>query len=288
MAASVLDLAVRRIVSVGGDPDCISALDNFCWPNVVKENMPNRSHKLAQLVRACRGLYDFCKAFGVPLISGKDSMSNDCTLTDPPISVPPTLLISALGRIPELSRAVTLDLKAPGDVIYVLGDTREELGGSEFYRFYGEVSRDRAYVGNAVPRVDAARSLDMYRRLHQVMAGGLVRSCHAPALGGLAAALARKAFAGELGVEVDLAAVPGEARSDASRLFSESNGRLLVSVSQQAQKDFEAALRGCSCARIGTVTESGRIRIRGREGRVLVDRPLMPLKRAWKERLHAL
>ena len=288
MAASVLDLAVRRIVSVGGDPDFISALDNFCWPNVVKESMPNRSHKLAQLVRACQGLYDFCKAYGVPLISGKDSMSNDCTLTDPPISVPPTLLVSVLGRITDLSRAVTLDLKAPGDGLYLLGDTREELGGSEFYRYYGQKTRGRAYVGNAVPRVGAAEAMDTYRRLHRVMQEGLVRSCHAPGLGGLAVALARKAFAGELGVEIDLAAVPGDARSDASLLFSESNGRFLVTVSRRARRDFETALRGGSCERIGTVTETGRIRIRGREGLLLVDRSLMPLKQVWKERMHAL
>jgi phosphoribosylformylglycinamidine synthase II len=288
MAASVLDLAVRRIVSVGGDPDFISALDNFCWPNVVKESMPNRSHKLAQLVRACQGLYDFCKAYGVPLISGKDSMSNDCTLTDPPISVPPTLLLSVLGRISNLSRAVTLDLKAPGDGLYILGDTREELGGSEFYRFYGQKTRGRVYVGNAVPRVDAAGALDMYRRLHRVMQKGLVRSCHAPGLGGLAVALARKAFAGELGLEIDLAAVPGGVESDASLLFSESNGRFVVTVARQAQRDFERALSSNSCALIGTVTETGRMRIRGRDGSLIVDRPLLPLKQVWKERLREL
>jgi phosphoribosylformylglycinamidine (FGAM) synthase-like enzyme len=275
-------------VSVGGDPDFISALDNFCWPNVVKESMPDRAHKLAQLVRACQGLYDFCKAFGVPLISGKDSMSNDCTLTDPPISVPPTLLVSVLGRLADLSRAVTLDLKAPGDLLYLLGETREELGGSEFYRCYGEANRGRAYIGNSVPRVDAARASAMYGALHRAMAGGLVRSCHAPSLGGLAVALLRKAFAGEFGLEVDLAAVHGDARSEVARLFSESNGRLLVTVAPDLRGSFEAALDGNCYARIGTVIRDERIRIRGANSRWIVDRPLMPLKRAWKERLHGL
>jgi phosphoribosylformylglycinamidine synthase II len=288
MAASVLDLAVRRIVSVGGDPGFISALDNFCWPNVVKESMPKRSHKLAQLVRACQGLYDSCKAYGVPLISGKDSMSNDCTLTDPPISVPPTLLVSVLGRLADLSRAVTLDLKAPGDSLYIIGDTREELGGSEFYRFYGENTRGRAYIGNAVPRVDAAGAMGTYRTLHRAMAEGLVRSCHAPGLGGLAVALMRKAFAGELGLDIDLEAVPGSARSEASLLFSESNGRFVVTVAVEAEGKFQEALGGHSIARIGTVAEDPRIRIRGRNGRLILDRPLMPLKQVWKERLREL
>jgi phosphoribosylformylglycinamidine (FGAM) synthase-like enzyme len=279
---------VRRVVSVGGDPDFISALDNFCWPNVVKESMPERSHKLAQLVRACQGLYDFCKAYGVPLISGKDSMSNDCTLTDPPISVPPTLLVSVLGRISDLGRAVTLDLKAPGDALYLVGDTREELGGSEFFRFYGQTTRGRAYIGNAVPRVDAVKGISMYRALHRAITGGLVRSSHAPGLGGLAVAALRKAFAGELGLEVDLAAFPGDAATDAALLFSESSCRFLVTVAPQARGAFEQALSGSSCACIGTVTEEKRIRIRGLDGRLIVDRALPVLKAAWKEGLRGL
>jgi phosphoribosylformylglycinamidine synthase len=288
MAAGALDLAVRRVVSVGGDPRFISALDNFCWPNVVKQSMPARAHKLAQLVRACQGLYDFCKAYGVPLISGKDSMSNDCTLTDPPISVPPTLLVSVLGRIADLSRAVTLDLKAPGDLLYVLGETREELGGSEFFRFFGETTRGRAYVGNAVPRVEAGKAMDLYGALHRAVNEGMVRSCHAPALGGLGVGLLRKAFGGELGVEVDLGAVPGDARSDSALLFSESSGRFLVTVAPEAGEDFEAALAGLIRARIGSITEQRRVRIRGRGGGLIVDRDLAELKRAWKERLGGL
>ncbi|UCF98680.1 MAG: hypothetical protein JSV89_03870 [Spirochaetaceae bacterium] len=292
MAASALDLAVRRVVSVGGNPAFISALDNFCWPNVVKESMPERSHKLAQLVRACQGLYDFCKAYRVPLISGKDSMSNDCTLTDPPISVPPTLLVSVLGKLEELSRAVTLDLKAPGDLLYVLGDTKEELGGSEFYRYYGETSRGRAYIGNDVPRLDAARAQGLYGALHRAMGQGLVRSCHAPALGGLAVALLRKAFAAELGLEVDLAAVRAgdsvKGLRDAALLFSESNGRFLVTIAPGKRREFEAILKGHSYACIGAVLEEQRLRVRGRSGALIVDRGLSDLKRAWKERLHGL
>ena len=138
MAASVVDEAVRRVVAAGGDLDYLAGLDNFCWPNVVKESMPERAHKLAQLVRANEGLYDFCRAYGMPLISGKDSMSNDSTLTDPPISIPPTLLVSVVSRIADVRRAVTLDPKAAGDLLYVLGRTEEELGGSELYRWYGE------------------------------------------------------------------------------------------------------------------------------------------------------
>jgi phosphoribosylformylglycinamidine synthase len=120
----------------------------------------------------------------VPLISGKDSMSNDCTLTDPPISIPPTLLVSVLGRIADVQRAVTVDPKSPGDLLYLLGLTHRELGASEFYRYYGDKTRGRAFVGGEAPGFDpeAARPCG---KLHQAMQRGLVRSCHTPALGGL-------------------------------------------------------------------------------------------------------
>jgi len=285
MAASVVDLAVRRVVSAGGDPDFIAALDNFCWPNVVKNEMPERSHKLAQLVRACEGLYDHCRAYRVPLISGKDSMSNDCTLTDPPISVPPTLLVSVLGRIDELSRAVTPDLKAPGDLLYILGETGDELGASELYRCYGELTRGAAYVGGQVPRVDAPRALSMYRALHEAIRRGLVRSCQTPALGGLALALARKCFGGELGADVELRPVPGPAGSDLSLLYSESNSRFVISVAPEAARELEGCLEGHAFARIGEVRPDPVLRIRGRSGGTLVEQPLEPLKAAWKETL---
>ena len=283
MAASAVDLAVRRVVSAGGDPGFISALDNFCWPNVVKENMPDRAHKLAQLVRACEGLADFCTAFGVPLISGKDSMSNDCTLTDPPISIPPTLLVSVVGRLADVRQAVTPDPKSPGDFLYALGETHEELGASEFYRYYGEKRRGRAYVGGRVPRVDAARARALYERLHAAVRRGLVRSCHTPALGGLAVALARKALAGGCGLEADLAEVPGSAGDDTATLYSESNSRFLVTVEPSRARDFEQTLAGSSCARIGVVTSGSRLLLRGRGGGVLLRANVEALRRRWKE-----
>jgi phosphoribosylformylglycinamidine (FGAM) synthase-like enzyme len=284
MAASVLDLAVRRVVASGGDPEFVAALDNFCWPNVVKKEMPERSHKLAQLVRACEGLYDTCRLFGVPLISGKDSMSNDSTLTDPPISVPPTLLVSVIGRIPDFRRAVTPDLKAPGDAVYLLGETADELGASELYRYYGELA-GTACVGTSVPRVDAPKARSLYRALHRVVNEGLVRSCHTPAMGGLALALVRCAFAGGLGLDVQLSGIPGSVTSDLAALYAESNSRFVVSVAHESAGAFERALQGHPCARVGTVRPDALLRVHGRGGRLLLEEPLEPLKQAWKEAL---
>jgi phosphoribosylformylglycinamidine synthase len=215
-------------------------------------------------------------------------MSNDCTLTDPPISVPPSLLVSVIGKLDDLSRAVTLDLKAPGDLLYILGDTHEELGGSEFFRYFGEKTRGRAFIGNSVPKVNGRQARALYRSLHQAIRHGQLRSCHTPALGGLGAALLRKAFAGELGLEVDLAKAPGDVSSDVGLLYSESNCRFLVSVAPNKRGDFEQSMKGQSCSCIGIVLEQQRLRIRGRSGAVIVDRPLPALKRAWKETSNGL
>jgi phosphoribosylformylglycinamidine synthase II len=282
MACSVVDLAVRRVGAAGADPGFIAGLDNFCWPNVVKEEMPERSHKLAQLVRANQGLYDTCLAYGVPLISGKDSMSNDCTLTSPPISVPPTLLVSVVSRIADVSCALTLDVKQAGDSIYALGETNAELGASEFLRAYGEMTRGEAYVGEGVPRLDTELSRRLYARLHKAAGLRLLRSAHALALGGLAAGLARKTMAGRLGADIDLAAVPGRAAEDADILYSESNGRLLVTVSPSRQEEFESLMAGLPCALIGKVRADETLRIRGREGGEIIALPLTEMLAAWK------
>jgi phosphoribosylformylglycinamidine synthase len=288
MAASAVDEAVRRVAAAGGELDTIAALDNFCWPNVVKERMPQRSHKLAQLVRANEGLYDFCRAYGVPLISGKDSMSNDSTLTDPPISIPPTLLVSVVGRIADVRRAVTLDPKAPGDLLYILGRTEEELGGSEFYRWYGESTRGQAFIGNRVPRVDAGRALQLYRAVSRAIGQGLVRSAHTPGLGGAAAALARMAFAGGRGLEVDLRRFPGGAAADHARLYSESNSRFLVTVHPAAAGRFEDGLKGLPFARIGRVRRDRRLVVTGMSGGVILRERLEPLKREWQAPLKGM
>jgi phosphoribosylformylglycinamidine synthase II len=285
MACAVVDLAVRRVVAAGGDPAYISGLDNFCWPNVVKEEMPGRSHKLAQLVRANQGLYDTCLAYRIPLISGKDSMSNDCSLTSPPISVPPTLLVSVISRIDDVALALTLDVKQAGDLVYVLGETHAELGGSEFLRAYGELRRGKAYVGEGVPCLDTELTGRLYARVHEAVSRGLLRSAHAPALGGLGAALARKTMAGRLGADIDLRAVPGTATDDTTILYSESTGRLLVTVDPGRQEEFESLMTGLCCALIGEVRSDEQLQITGRGGSGIIACSLNEMIARWKSTL---
>ncbi|MDH3255709.1 MAG: AIR synthase-related protein, partial [Acidobacteriota bacterium] len=274
MAATVVDEAVRRQLCAGARIDRIAALDNFCWPDpVASEGTPDGAYKLAQLVRACRGLYDTCLAYGVPLISGKDSMKNEAVLGGIKIPVPPTLLVSAIGQIDDVRESLTLDFKQPGDVVFLLGETGAHTGGSEYYRYLGARDGQIAipgspspYVGNDVPTLDPDLTFPLYRAFHEAIRSGLVRSAATPGKGGLAVALARSAMAGGLGASLSLD--NDELPVDIA-LFSESNGRFVVTTAVQDAAPFEATLDGLPYRRLGSVTSAGELIVEWRGERVI-------------------
>ncbi|MCQ2378917.1 MAG: AIR synthase-related protein [Victivallaceae bacterium] len=254
MTASSIDLAVRRVLSVGGAMNRIAGLDNFCWPDPVKsEKTPDGEYKLAQLVRANQALYDFTKKYRVPCISGKDSMKNDSTRGGRKISIPPSLLFSVIAKMDDIRLAQTLDFKKPGDLVYILGVTKKELGGSEYFNMLG-------FVGNAVPRVDADAALALYAKVIEATRTKLVNALATPGLGGLGVALAKMAMAGRLGADIDLAAFPQENCSGAADLlFSESNSRFVATVSPENREKFEALFEGSSVAYVGKTTEAAQL-----------------------------
>ena len=279
MTACAIDEAIRNAISVGASLGHLAGLDNFCWPDPVRsERNPDGEYKLAQLVRANRALYDYTLAFGVPCISGKDSMKNDYLAEGVKISVPPTLLFTVIGKMEDVEKAVTMDAKNPGDLVYILGITRGELGGSEYYAELG-------FIGSTVPQVDR-KAAKMYRALSQAIARGLVASCHDCSDGGLAVALAETAFAGGLGMKVDLAKVPreGTERDDAI-LFSESQSRFVVTISPPKQKEFEEIMKGHVFAPVGHVTGDEDFVVRGLGGEVVIDANIRELKDAWQRTL---
>ncbi|MCU0660706.1 MAG: AIR synthase-related protein [Myxococcota bacterium] len=280
MAACAVDEAVRNVVAVGADPDKIAALDNFCWCDPVKSKAnPDGDYKLAQLVRANKALYEVCVAYGVPLVSGKDSMKNDYAIGDTRISIPPTLLVTAIGILDDAQLAVTMDAKRAGDAVYVVGVTYPDLGGSEYYAHLG-------LSGGAVPKLrEPAATKQTYRLLHRAMKARLVSSCHDLSDGGLGVALAECAFAGGLGLVVDLREVPSstELRDDAL-LFSETPGRFVVTVPQSAARAFEIVL-GEMARQVGFVSEDKRLVLSGQSGEAVVDADIFELEAAWKKPL---
>ncbi len=279
MATAAVDEAVRNAVAVGGEPGKLAALDNFCWPDPVESpEAPDGQYKMAQLVRANKALYEICVAYGLPLISGKDSMKNDYGRGVTKISIPPTLMVTVIGPIPDATKTATIDFKSAGDLVYVLGGTREELGASEYFAMLGA-------VGNAVPVTDFATNLALYTKLSAAIRAGLARSVHDVSDGGLWVALAESAIGGRLGCDVDLALAPQDKGvSDLGLLFGESQGRFVVSVSPDKAADFEAALQGSAFARVGAVTETPALRVR-RDDATLVDTTLDAAFAAWRKPL---
>jgi phosphoribosylformylglycinamidine synthase len=280
MVACTVDEAVRNAVAVGGSLDCMAGLDNFCWPDPIhSEKTPDGHYKLAQLVRANRALRDYCTAYGIPLISGKDSMKNDYGVYPQKISIPPTLLFTVLGRIDDVSRAVTMDVKKPGDLVYVVGLTKQELGGSEYYAHMG-------HIGRSVPAVDAELGKKIYERMSVLTRAGTLRSCHDCSDGGLGVALAESSFAGGYGMEIDLRGVPREAvERDDFLLFSESPSRFVISVSPERKEEVERVLEGVPFGFVGKVQKDDRFQVRGLGGALVLSLTIGDLKIAWKEPL---
>ncbi len=248
MTASALDLAVRRIIAVGGSLEKIAAIDNFCWPDPVQStSTPDGEYKLAQLVRSNMALYDYTKAYKTPCISGKDSMKNDAVMGGKKISIPPTLLFSLIGRLPDISTAQSLDIKSAGDLVYIIGLTKEELGGSEYYGMKG-------FIGNNVPKVDADQSMTIYNALHSAIKNEILHSVHTPSLGGLAIGLAKISIAGRLGLDIDLSQIPTKEQLNIETLlFSESNGRFIVTLPGDQKSEFEKTMDGLSYSCVGKV-----------------------------------
>jgi phosphoribosylformylglycinamidine synthase len=268
MAASAIDEAVRNNIAVGGRR--VSLLDNFTWGN------PEKPERLGSLVRACQACYDFAVAFKAPFISGKDSLYNESPLGP----VTPTLLITAIGVIPSIQSTVSMNLKAPGNLLYIIGETYYELGGSEYYKLKG-------YLGASVPKVKGAKAKRTFRAVTQAIDEGMVKSCHDLSEGGLAVAAAEMAFASGYGLEIDLRKVPGKelTRNDFA-LFSESNSRFLIEVAEADKEDFEALMKGKSCALIGKVTKEQKLLVQGFNGKIAIDASLDKLRQSWKKTLN--
>ena len=277
MVACAIDEAIRNNIASGGSLKKMALLDNFCWSDpVASERNPEGQYKLAQLVRANRALYDYTTFFGTPCISGKDSMKNDYTFNDIKISVPQTVLISALSVINDVRKAVTMDVKESGDFVVIIGTTYPELGGSEYFSYF-----DRS--GNIPPRVRASHAKKIFLRLEKAIKTGIIRSCHDVSDGGIVCSLAESAFAGDLGMEIDLTRIPrkGIYRDD-FLLFSESQSRFVVTVKEENIAALEKIFKGVPYGVAGKVRNDERFIIRGINGNVVIDTETYFLKDAWQ------
>ena len=274
MAWAAIDEAIRNCIAVGADPDRIAILDNFCWGN------PRLPDRLGSLVRACEGCYDAADAYGTPFVSGKDSLNNEYLGADgQKHAIPGTLLISAMGIVPDVTKTVTSDFKAAGNFVYLLGVTRNEMEASTFWLSTGR-------SGGSVPRPPEG-ALESYRKLHLAIQAGLVRSCHDCSEGGLALAVAEMAMGGGLGVAVDLAKIPqaDDAGAPDVLCFSESLGRLIIEVAPGRAAEFERIMKGADFALIGDVRAGGAIHLIGPDGKLVIATTIAEVEHAFRGHL---
>jgi phosphoribosylformylglycinamidine synthase len=275
MALSGIDEAIRNLICVGARPDRIALLDNFCWGNCT------RPTTFGSLVRAAQACYDGAMGFEAPFVSGKDSLNNEFVCQDGSvISIPATLLISAMSIVDDVNQCVTMDAKEAGNLLFIVGMTANEMGGSHYYRISG-------HLGANVPKVDIKRSARIAKKINEAIINGLVRSCHDCSEGGLAVALAEMAFAGGMGIETDLRGLPATAdctRTDAM-LFSESNSRYIVEVAPENFHAFASLMVNLPFGQIGKVTSTGRLTIKDKSQVAVVDCDIQTLKQAWQKPL---
>ncbi len=264
MTISVVDEAIRNAIAVGADPERIALLDNFCWAN------PLDAGVMGELVESARGCYDAACYYGTPFISGKDSLNNEYLGKDNHRhAIPPTLLISAISVISDLARTTTMDLKLPGDLLYLVGQFHPRTGGSHFNLVTGQSYPD------GVPGLPA-HAPQVYRVIHSAIRNGLVRACHDLSEGGLAVSAAEMCLGGRLGLDLQV----GADLDSALVLFGETNGCLLVEIPQENAASFETALAGLPCQRLGTVTQQARLSIRSGND-LMINAPVDMLSTAW-------
>lgn len=274
MAASAIDEALRQIVSVGGDLKEVALLDNFCWGNT------DKPEELGSLVRAALACYDIGLAYGTPFISGKDSLNNEYKGHRKSISIPGTLLISVIATMEDTEKVISMDLKEEGNLIYLVGTTFREMGGSHYWMIKG-------FIGNRVPEVRPLEAKRLMETLSRAISLGLVRACHDLSEGGLGVTASEMAFSGWLGMEINLGKViTGEKikRND-EILFSESNTRFLVEVPKARKNDFEKIMKGQgdnSFAEVGKVISDKFLKVYGLDGRLVLKAGLGELKEAWQ------
>jgi len=274
MAASAIDEALRQIIAVGGSLEQVALLDNFCWGN------PEKPDRLGSLVRAAQACYDMAIVYSTPFISGKDSLYNEYETGDESICIPPTLLISAMAVTDDAGRAVSMDCKQAGDPVYIIGDTYNELGGSHYYA-------NRGYIGNSAPKVYPEKARKLMNTLSAAMAKGMVKACHDCSEGGIGVAAAEMAFAGGLGMTVNLKNVPlaEVIERDDFILFSESNTRFLAEIAPEHKDEFEKMMSGVAFSEIGRVTDDNKFEVYGRDGKVVLNADIAELKEAWQKPL---
>ena len=273
MTASSIEEAMRNAVCVGADPEKISLLDNFCWGN------PNKPEILGSLVRASQAAYDLSLQYGVPFISGKDSLYNEYTIDGKTYSIPPAFLVSSMSVIEDVNKTITMDLKAIGNLIYVIGITKNELGASVY-------SKVKNFKNGIVPDLDVNVSKKIMKTIFNAINEGILESCHDCSEGGLITSISEMAFAGDKGVRLNADSIKtDEKMTMAEILFSESNSRFVVEVSPENADKFESMFKDIVVSKTGEVSKDKFLKIESEKSKISIKENIKNLQKAWQKTL---
>ena len=273
MTASAIEEAMRNAVCVGSNPEKISLLDNFCWGN------PNKPEILGSLVRAAQAAYDLSLGYGVPFISGKDSLYNEYTINGKTYSIPPAFLVSSMSVIEDVNKTITMDLKEKENAIYLIGITKNEFGGSIY-------SKIKNIKDGVVPEVDIKASKKTMKAIFNAIENGLIESCHDCSEGGFVTAISEMAFAGEKGVDINVDLIKNsEKMTVAETLFSESNTRFIVEISKDKKTEFEKAFKGVVISEIGKVSDDKNLALESKKEKISIKENIKNLQKAWQKTL---
>ncbi len=264
-AASSVEEVFRNLASVGAYPHSLADCLNF--------GNPEKPERLGDFRECCRGMYFVASSFKVPFVSGNVSFYNESSL----FSVAPTPTILGIGIINDVRKAVTIDIKGTGNNLYVIGETKKELGGSEYYKALN-VNRGK------VPRVIIEESRRNIYGIIDLISEELIKSCHDLSNGGLAVALSESLLAGDIGAEIDLKGL-NNLRSD-FKLFSESNSRFLIEVEKRDKEKVEefCKAREIRIELLGKTKKEKILEIK--EKRELINLPLEKIWDTWNSPIY--
>ncbi len=279
MSLWAIDEAVRNAICVGTNPDYMVLVDNYCWPDPIKsEKNFDGEYKLAQLVRASKALYDISLVYGMPFISGKDSMKNDFVFDQLKISVNPTLLITAMGRVDDIKHVTTSDLKNEKDLVYVLGPS---CYGYDSYLHLSEIcSWDNEQPNLKYEDFNFKNQIQIYKKLYLAISKGFVASAHDVSEGGLAVSLAEKMMSTNLGLKINIDSVNADL---IQFLFNEGPGRIVVSVKPEYKLDFEKEI-GQDCIYLGEVTQNADFEV-NQKSETILNLKATDLLKAYKNKV---
>lgn len=258
--------SVRNVVAVGASP--LAVTDCLCFGN------PEKPEQMGEFVDSVRGIADACRAVTIidhpqatlPIVSGNVSLYNESAQG----AIPPSPMISCLGSLADVSKAITYDLKRTDTMLVLVGERKDECGGSVYYQLHQE-------LGSQIPKPDLATFDREIKAVYQAIQKGLVLAAHDISEGGVAVALAEMCFKNEIGATVD---VPGDL-SVAKKLFTETGG-FVLEVRREKMKELREifAAQQMSLMTMGETNKESRLCLNG-----VIDLPVSVAKTAWENGL---